>query len=82
LFDDPHLLGTGGLAPTTIPADGSIAGRPVETRAALLPLTLDGQRLGLRRDPPALGAHTGELLRELGYDAAQIEALREAQVIG
>jgi crotonobetainyl-CoA:carnitine CoA-transferase CaiB-like acyl-CoA transferase len=82
LFDDPHLQATGGLAPTTLPADGSIAGRAVETQAALLPLTLDGQRLGLRRDPPALGEHTAELLRELGYEVEQIDALRKDGVIG
>jgi crotonobetainyl-CoA:carnitine CoA-transferase CaiB-like acyl-CoA transferase len=40
LFDDPHLLATGGLAPVTVPADGSLAGREIETRTALLPLTL------------------------------------------
>ncbi len=82
LFDDPHLLATGGLAPTTLPADGSGAGRPVETRTALLPLSLDGERLGLRMDPPALGAHTEALLQELGYDAAAIEALREKGIVG
>ena len=82
LFDDPHLLATGGLAPTTLPADGSGAGRPVETRTALLPLSLDGERLGLRMDPPALGAHTESLLQELGYDAAAIEALREKGIVG
>ena len=32
LFDDPHLLATGGLAPITVPADGSGAGRVIETR--------------------------------------------------
>jgi len=38
---------------------------------------MDGQRLGVRRDPPVLGADTNELLQALGYDAGQIEALRE-----
>ena len=33
------------------------------------------------RPAPALGAHTDELLRGLGYDAARIEALRAAKVI-
>ena len=39
LFDDPHLLATGGLAPITVPADGSGAGRAIETRSPLLPLS-------------------------------------------
>ena len=63
LFEDPHLLATGGLAPVTVPADGSLAGRPIETRTALLPLTLGGERLGLRLPPPALGGHTREIAR-------------------
>ncbi|MGZ5216806.1 MAG: CaiB/BaiF CoA transferase family protein, partial [Caldimonas sp.] len=62
LFDDPHLLATGGLAPVTVPADGSLAGREIETRTALLPLMMGGERLALRAPPPALGRHTRELL--------------------
>ncbi|MCW5665199.1 MAG: CoA transferase [Piscinibacter sp.] len=81
LFDDPHLGGTGGLAPMTVPADASCAGRPVETRVPLLPLTLDGRRLTLRHGPPALGAHGRALLHELGYDDAAIDALHAAGVL-
>ena len=69
LFDDPHLNATGGLAPLTLP-DGKT------TRVPLLPLTLDGLRPGLRLNPPRLGEHTGELLKEVGYSAAQIGALK------
>ena len=82
LFDDPHLNATGGLAPVTVPADGSRAGREVTTRMPLLPLALDGARLAIRMNPPALGASTDVLLVELGYSPAEITALREAKIIG
>ena len=75
LMDDPHLLATGGLAPMTLP-DGRA------TRVPLLPLSLDGERLGLRRDPPRLGQHSRELLRGLGYEDAVIEALVAEGVLG
>jgi crotonobetainyl-CoA:carnitine CoA-transferase CaiB-like acyl-CoA transferase len=81
LFEDPHLAATGGLAPVTLPADASAAGRAIDTRMALLPLTLDGERLPLRTAPPALGEHTESLLRNLGYSAGQIAQLREDGVV-
>jgi crotonobetainyl-CoA:carnitine CoA-transferase CaiB-like acyl-CoA transferase len=82
LFDDPHLLATGGLADVTLPADASGAGRPIHTRTALLPLALDGQRLPLRTPPPRLGEHTRALLRELGYADPEIDALVRSRVVG
>ena len=82
LFNDPHLLATGGLAPMQVPADASMAGRPIDTLTALLPLTLDGQRLPLRQGPPALGQHTLALLRELGYSSEAVASLLKAGVIG
>ncbi|MDB5945176.1 MAG: formyl-CoA transferase [Ramlibacter sp.] len=74
LFDDPHLNGTGGLAPLTLP-DGRA------TRVPLLPFTIGGSRLGLRLDPPRLGEHTEALLREVGYSEGDIGALLASHVI-
>ena len=73
LFDDEHLLATGGLADITLP-DGPRAGQT--TKTPLFPFTLDGQRLGVRLQPPTLGQHTAELLIELGYSSGQMETLR------
>lgn len=67
LIDDPHLLATGGLAPIHLP-DGERAGQQAHT--ALLPLTLKGERLGVRHDPPRLGQDSLDLLTALGYDPA------------
>ena len=74
LFDDPHLTQTGGLAPMTLP-DGR------ETLTALLPLTLDGERLGVRLNPPKLGEHSVELLRELGYSEVAIHDMRASHIV-
>ncbi|HVE50539.1 MAG TPA: CaiB/BaiF CoA-transferase family protein [Casimicrobiaceae bacterium] len=81
LFDDPHLCETGGLAELTIPSSGSGAGREIQTRAALLPLALSGERLKLRTSPPALGEHTHAILAELGYSEAAIGTLEREGVI-
>ncbi len=71
LLDDPHLLATGGLAPVTLP-DGR------QTRTVLLPLLLDGARLGVRSAPPQLGEHNHELLASLGYGDAEIQKLTQS----
>jgi crotonobetainyl-CoA:carnitine CoA-transferase CaiB-like acyl-CoA transferase len=81
LFDDPHLLATGGLAPVRLPADASSAGRPIDTRTALLPLTIGGERPGVRSGPPALGEHTRALLAEAGYTADEIGQLLDDGVV-
>jgi crotonobetainyl-CoA:carnitine CoA-transferase CaiB-like acyl-CoA transferase len=74
LFDDPHLRATGGLAPSTLP-DGR------EARLPLLPLSLDGQRLPLRRPAPQLGADNAALLAALGYGEQEVAALRAEGVV-
>ncbi len=78
LLDDEHLLQTGGLADVRLP-DGPKAGETVKT--TLFPITMEGSRLGVRMDPPKVGEHTAALMRELGYDDAQVAALHARQVI-
>ena len=74
LFDDPHLQQTGGLAPMELPD-----GRP--TSVPLLPLMLDGQRLGLRHNPPKLDEHGAAILRSLGYSDEDMAAMRSEGVL-
>ena len=78
LFDDPHLQATGGLAEVRL-TDGPRAGQTA--RAALLPMTLGGQRLGVREHPPSAGQDTDALLADLGLDAAEIARLRQARAV-
>jgi crotonobetainyl-CoA:carnitine CoA-transferase CaiB-like acyl-CoA transferase len=78
LLEDPHLRATGGLADITL-TDGERAGATVQ--ATLFPFTLDGQRPGVRLNPPRRGEHTCEVLAAIGIDQREIDALLEARAI-
>ncbi|MEY4283619.1 MAG: CoA transferase [Betaproteobacteria bacterium] len=78
LLDDPHLLATQGLADVQL-SDGPRAGQTA--KAALLPITLAGERLGVRLDPPQSGQHTHEVLSALGLSPAEIDHLQQAHVV-
>jgi len=78
LYDDEHLLASGGLADVRLP-DGPKAGQTVKT--TLLPFTLAGDRMGVRLDPPRLGEHSRELLQSIGLADAEIDGLKARQVV-
>ena len=78
LYDDPHLIATGGLADVVLP-DGERAGQTVKT--TLFPITLAGERLGVRLQPPRLGADTDELLRGVGCTPGEVAAFRACGVV-
>ena len=73
LFDDPHLLATGGLAAMSL-ADERV------TRVPLMPLTLDGERLNLQVNPSRLDEHTDALLAGVGCSREQIMAMRKVHI--
>jgi len=72
LFDDVHLNATGGLADIRLP-DGDRAGQSVRT--TLFPIMMQGQRLGVRLDPPRISEHMREALRSVGYSDEAIDHL-------
>jgi crotonobetainyl-CoA:carnitine CoA-transferase CaiB-like acyl-CoA transferase len=81
LFTDPHLLATGGLVDVFISrfggSDGKIAGLP----ALPVEFGVDRQRPGIRRQPPCMGEHNAEVLREGGFSTAEIAGLEATGVI-
>jgi crotonobetainyl-CoA:carnitine CoA-transferase CaiB-like acyl-CoA transferase len=74
LFDDPHLNASGGLTPVTLP-------NGVRAKVPSLPIEMDGARFGTRMDLPAVGAHTREILDQLGYSAGEIDRLAADRVV-
>jgi crotonobetainyl-CoA:carnitine CoA-transferase CaiB-like acyl-CoA transferase len=78
LLDDPHLNANEGLLDASV-TEGDRAGATM--RVPALPLAMDGRRFGLHRDIPRAGAHTREVLAELGYTEEQIAELLTRRVV-
>jgi crotonobetainyl-CoA:carnitine CoA-transferase CaiB-like acyl-CoA transferase len=74
LFDDAQLNAQGRMLDIEF-ANGVRASMPC------LPVEIGEHRLRLRRQAPAIGEHTIEVLTELGLNRAQIDALREPGII-
>ncbi|MFN7752352.1 MAG: CaiB/BaiF CoA transferase family protein [Pseudomonadota bacterium] len=74
LFDDPHLNASGGLAPLTLPGGAG-------TKVPILPIEMDGRRLGVRLDLPRVGEHTRGVLADGGFSQAEIDALAAAGAV-
>jgi crotonobetainyl-CoA:carnitine CoA-transferase CaiB-like acyl-CoA transferase len=74
MFDDPHLLASGGLGEVTLP-DGRISKLPI------LPIEMDGQRPTQGGMLARIGQHTDEVLAGLGVSAAEIGQLRSSGVV-
>ena len=55
--------------------------QPLPEPTVALPLSVDGERVRHRRQPPRLGEHTDEVLRGLGYTDVELEALAADGVI-
>jgi crotonobetainyl-CoA:carnitine CoA-transferase CaiB-like acyl-CoA transferase len=74
MFDDPHLLASGGLGPVTLP-DGT------PTKLPILPVEMDGRRPTQGGHLAKVGEHSAEVLRSLGVAESEIAALLAAKVV-
>jgi crotonobetainyl-CoA:carnitine CoA-transferase CaiB-like acyl-CoA transferase len=74
LFEDPHL-NEGGRMLEILFATGTRAKIPG------LPLDMGGRKTRVRRQPPKMGEHTREVLREAGVTPDEITRLREQGTI-
>jgi crotonobetainyl-CoA:carnitine CoA-transferase CaiB-like acyl-CoA transferase len=74
LFDDPQLNAGGRMLEIDFT-------RGISAKLPRLPIEIGTHDLGLLRQPPAVGEHTGEILTELGIEPSEIEALRERKIV-
>jgi crotonobetainyl-CoA:carnitine CoA-transferase CaiB-like acyl-CoA transferase len=80
LSTDPQML-AGGLLPTMLSTLGE-AGAMVGLPGLPMEFGEDRARPGLYRQPPAIGAHTEEVMLAAGWPAEEIAALRADGTIG
>jgi crotonobetainyl-CoA:carnitine CoA-transferase CaiB-like acyl-CoA transferase len=73
LFDDPHLVASGGLEPVRLD-------NGTETVLPTLPLTMGGNRPAAASRLPTAGADSRSIIASLGFKDSEIDALFELGV--
>ncbi len=81
LFEDAHLLASGGLLDVFVSRMGGPEGKKVGLPALPIEFGDARERPGLRRQPPRVGEHNAEILGEAGFSNAEIAVLAAEQVI-
>ena len=71
----PHLRAVAMFEELDHPTEGTLVQARPPTRFSASPA-------GIHRLPPRLGEHTREILREVGYEDAEIDGLRQTNAIG
>ncbi len=74
LWDDPHMLASGGFVATATPAGKSV-------QLPKLPLRLGGQSFALRLQPPAVGEGADDILQLAGLRQEELEDLTRAGIV-
>jgi hypothetical protein len=75
LFDDPHLLASGGLEPVTLDSGE-------EAMLPTIPILMNGARPSAAAKLPTPGADEHDVLAALGYSPAQIKSLIDSGNVG
>ncbi len=82
LFEDPHLLATGGLVDVFVSRfGGGEGGKWVGLPALPVEFGPERERPKVTRQPPRIGEHNAEILGEAGFTAAEIASLTERKII-
>lgn len=74
VFADPHVVARDMTVSMAHPQSDAL-------KLVASPMKLSGTPVQYRRPPPLLGEHTDEVLRELGWSADELAALRSAGVL-
>ncbi|MEO7119077.1 MAG: CoA transferase [Candidatus Limnocylindrales bacterium] len=74
VFADPQLEALGMVETVAHPSIGDI-------RLTGIPFKLSQTPGTIRRHPPLLGEHTDEVLGELGFDAAEVQAMHDTDAV-
>lgn len=81
LFEDPHLLATGGLVDVFISKFGEDFGKIAGLPAIPIEFGANRERPGIRLQPPRIGEHNEQVLLENGFDRKEIVSLYERKII-
>jgi len=81
LFEDPHLLATGGLVDVFISKFGKDIGKMTGLPALPVEFGTERKRPKVRLQPPKIGEHNEEILLQYGFKKEEIQYLYKTDIL-